>query len=107
MSRKNFKNLENPAEMYLSGVSPVNEPPTTAQIVEPKSEEPEEQVRKDEAPKGFRVNPAFIEKRSKRFQMLMPPSLIDAVKQRAKEQGTSANSLIINLLEKELFGDKK
>ncbi len=51
------------------------------------------------APDGYRVNPLFIEKKSRRLQLLLRPSVYDAVRARAIAEGVSVNDLINTLLE--------
>ena len=48
---------------------------------------------------GFRLNPMYIEKKSRRLQLLLKPSIYDAVKRRAEGEGVSVNDLINTILE--------
>lgn len=46
------------------------------------------------APAGYKPNPEFIETKSKRVQLLVQPSVYEAVKARAKAEGISTNEAI-------------
>lgn len=51
------------------------------------------------APEGYKVNPLYIEKRSKRLQLLVQPSLYDKIKAQADAEGCSVNDFIHRVLE--------
>lgn len=57
----------------------------------------------DKAPEGMRLNPAYIEKyiekRSKRVQIIMQPSLYEKAKAKAESRGTSFNDYVHSLIE--------
>ncbi len=80
--KKNFKGT-NPALEFIS---------TDAQ------EEPQETKQtpatKKEAPEGYKINPEYIEVKSKRVQLLLQPSTVDAIKALAKKKGLSMNEAI-------------
>ena len=46
------------------------------------------------APAGYKVNPEFIELKSRRVQILVQPSVHDAVKAKALAEGISVNEAI-------------
>ena len=50
------------------------------------------------APEGYKINPEYIEKRTKRIQLLMQPSIYEAAKEKAKESGESFNEYIHKLI---------
>ena len=54
----------------------------------------ETQSRTKQAPEGYKVNPEFIETKTKRVQLLLQPSVVDAIKALAKRQGLSMNEAI-------------
>lgn len=87
MAKKSF-NIENPAEQFIS--KPIE------RIEEAKVEASEE------APKGYKLNPKYIEKKDRRLQLLLQPSVYDAIKAKAESQGKSVNNFIHELLEKEI-----
>lgn len=82
MAKKDFSNIESPAMQFLS-----------------KREEPAK-VQEKQAPEGYKINPEYIETKSKRLQLLIQPSLHEALKARALNEGTSVNNLIHTILEK-------
>lgn len=85
--KKSFKAELNPAMQFIST-------PT------------EEAVTRDkEAPEGYKVNPLYIEKRSKRLQLLVQPSLYNKIKAQADAEGCSVNDFIHRLLEDTLRGE--
>jgi predicted DNA binding CopG/RHH family protein len=51
-------------------------------------------VKRKEAPEGYKVNPEFIETKSKRVQLLLQPSTVDAIKALATRKGLSMNEAI-------------
>lgn len=87
MAKKTL-NLDNPAMQFIS--TPTEEEHTT--VTAP-------------APEGYKPNPLYIEKRSKRLQLLLQPSLYEKVKARADKQGCSVNDLIHTILENETKGE--
>jgi len=92
-SKKTFKgSLENPAELFIS--KPVEAPAETKEQETPAT-----------APKGYRVNPLYIETKSKRLQLLVQPSLLDKLKGKAKAEGRSVNDLVHSILEEALRGE--
>jgi len=84
-AKKSFtEDLESPAELFIS--------------------RPEKPVRKSTgaegpAPEGYKLNPEYIETRSKRLQLLVQPSLLEKLRARAKREGRSLNDLIHSILE--------
>ena len=48
---------------------------------------------------GYKLNPLYIEKRSKRLQLLVQPSLYNKVKAQAETEGCSVNDYIHRVLE--------
>ena len=82
--RKTFKENISPALQFIS--RPEEE-------VAPPAERPEA------PPEGYKVNPLYIETRSKRLQLLIQPSLYARVKARAEQEGLSVNELIHSILD--------
>lgn len=84
MAKKDFSSIESPALQFIS-----------------KEEAPQTQKQTSQkVPEGYKINPEYIEKKSRRLQLLMQPSLYDLLKERALKEGTSVNNLIHELLEK-------
>lgn len=50
-------------------------------------------------PTGYKKNPEFIETRSRRVQLMLTPSLHDAVKAAAGAAGVSFNEYVNNILQ--------
>ena len=86
MGKKSFKDNLNPAMQFISA---------------PIEAEPEERPRPDKPPEGYKLNPLYIEKKSRRLQLLIQPSLFGKVKARADREGKSVNELIHSILEDE------
>lgn len=86
MAKKSF-NIENPAEQFISKPIAHKEQPVEAS---------------EEAPKGYKLNPKYIEKKDRRLQLLLQPSVYDAIKAKAESKGQSVNNFIHELLEKEI-----
>lgn len=81
MVKKDFSSIDNPALQFIS-------------------KQERQESRQETAPEGYKMNPAYIEKKSRRLQLLMQPSLYNLLKSRAEEEGNSVNNLIHELLEK-------
>ena len=73
MAKKDFKS--NPALQFIST-------------------QEEEPATKTAIPTGYKLNPAYIETKSKRVQLLVQPSIIDAVARIADRKGISRNEAI-------------
>ena len=86
--KKSFKADLNPAMQFIS--TPAEETTTGAG---------EGVASTKDAPEGYKVNPLYIEKRSKRLQLLVQPSLYDKVKAQAETEGCSVNDYIHRVLE--------
>jgi len=82
MARKSFLNNENPALQFIS----------TAPSPEP-TEKPAE------TPEGYKLNPLYIETKSRRLQLVVQPSLYERVKTRAKAGGLSVNEYVHQILD--------
>lgn len=84
--KKSFKADLNPAMQFIS--TPTEETTTVEGVASSK-----------DAPAGYKVNPLYIEKRSKRLQLLVQPSLYDKIKAQADAEGCSVNDFIHRALE--------
>lgn len=84
MAKKNFKDID------LSGINPAYNFIST-------EEAPKERA---VAPEGYKVNPLYIEKKNRRLQLLLQPSLYELIKDKAEKEGTSVNNFIHEILEK-------
>lgn len=92
--KKSFKADLNPAMQFISTPATVEE---RAEVPASNSTAP--------APEGYKVNPLYIETKSKRLQLLVQPSLLDKLKGKAKAEGRSVNDLVHSILEEALRGE--
>lgn len=89
---KSFRAQMNPAMQFIST-------PAQEAIV------PMQQDSPAAAPDRFKANPAYVETKSRRLQLLMQPSLHDKIKARAKAEGSSVNEYIHHILEEAMKGE--
>lgn len=93
MGKKSFIS-GNPALQFISDPAEVPAAP------EETTEKTAPQISTNEQPpEGYKMNPLYIEKKTKRLQLLMQPSLFEKIKEAADENGTSVNDLIHKTLE--------
>jgi len=85
-SKKSFKADINPTMQFISA-------------------QPEATLSASAAPDGFRINPLYVETKSRRLQLLVQPSLHQKLKARATAEGKSVNELVHSILEHALIGD--
>lgn len=90
-TKKSFKDNLNPALQFIS-----------LPEEQPEQAKPEQAA---ELPEGYKLNPMYVEKRSKRVQLLVQPSLHQKIKARAEATGTSTNDVIHSILEEALKGE--
>ena len=80
----------NPAMTFIS--------PESVEAVEDEAEEKIERIPTPRGgikpPAGFKLNPEFIEVRSKRFQLLLAPSVYKKLKARAKKDRVSMGEVV-------------
>lgn len=91
MAKKTFKDSINPAMSFISRESidrAEGETPATADAKKP-----------DKAPEGYKLNPLYVETKSKRLQLLIQPSLHEKLKKKAQAEGTSVNDLVNGILQ--------
>ena len=94
-NKKTFKK-DNPA---LSFMTPVEEEEATVDVVKP--------VKRSEAPEGYKVKPEFIETKSKRVQLLLQPSTVEAIKSLASKKGLSMNEAINEAIQEYLHNEER
>ncbi len=88
MAKKSFK--DNPALQFISKAGE-EEAATKPQ--------PKDNQTATKPPEGYKINPLYIETKSKRLQLVLQPSLLLRVKERAKEQGLSVNEYVHRILD--------
>ena len=57
-------------------------------------------------PKGFKLNPLYVETKTKRLQLVLQPSLFDRVKKGAKQAGLSVNEYVHRILDEATKGEE-
>ena len=100
---KSFREQFNPAMQFISTPAAEAANPEPASPAE--SPAPQPLQRRSAAPQGFKPNPAYIETKSRRLQLLMQPSLHDKIKAAARAQGCSVNEYIHHILEAATEGE--
>ena len=89
--KKSF--IDNPALQFIS----------TAEPEETRQEErelPSSQTKPAEKPpEGYKLNPLYVETKSRRLQLVLQPSLYERVKKRATNSGLSVNEYIHQILD--------
>ena len=107
-TKKSFKRSE-PALAFISGAEEeasrppkaksTSKPAKKATATAPKSPKAKPTTKDREgAPEGYKLAPQYIETKSKRVQLLIQPSLYDAVKAKATSLGISTNEAISEAL---------
>lgn len=98
--KKDFSNMmDNPA---MSFISTPEEPAKAAGKKEPVKKNLRGDLK--DAPEGYRIDPRYIEMRTKRVQIVLQPSVYDAGKQEADRQGISFNEYIHALIKADRGG---
>ena len=96
MSKKSFTDA-NPAMAFISTAKEQED----FSLTQPTKEELEAE---ESNGVPMKKNPEFIETKSKRVQMLMQPSLYDAVKKEAKDKNISVNEMMHEILKNHVEG---
>lgn len=58
------------------------------------------------APKGYKLNPQYVETRSHRLQVLLQPTLYEKLKNKATREETSVNDVIHTILTEAMREEK-
>ena len=102
--KKSFKRSE-PALAFISGAEEEKRPPKAKATSKPAKKDapklPKAKARTKDgetAPEGYRLAPEYIENKTKRVQLLVQPSLYEAVKAKASSLGISTNEAISEAL---------
>lgn len=99
-SKKTFKDsITAPAMSFISQES-IDKAEGAGQATTPAETQPESAAapKTAKAPEGYKLNPLYLETKSKRIQLLIQPSLHDKLKHKAQSEGTSVNDLIHTIL---------
>lgn len=97
MSKKSFADA-NPAMAFISTAENTED----FALSQPTKEELETKENSSSVP--MKRNPEYIETKSKRVQMLMQPSLYDAIKKEAKAKDISVNEMMHEILKNHVEG---
>lgn len=88
MAKKSFK--DNPALRFISAAPAEEKPAPEAPPARP-----------EEGPgEGYRANPLYVEKKTRRLQLVLRPSLYAQAKRQAQAQGISLNEYVCRALER-------
>ena len=97
--------IKNPAFAFTP--QPQTEEPAEAPQPQEAETETQPTARITKAPKGYKINPEFLEVKSQRVQLVLQPSVVKRLKKAAARKKLSmnetANTAIIEFLEKEGF----
>lgn len=90
--KKSFLETENPAMAFLSEetIEAVDGKEQDATIKAPTGEKP---------PKGYKLNPLYVETKSKRVQLVLQPSLYDRIRAASNAAGLSMNEFCHRILD--------
>ncbi len=110
MAKKSF--TDNPAEQFISSIREEKEVPQVEVTYESKMESKKESIEesapspanaiapsKFQVPEGYKLDPRFIEKRTKRVNLLMQPSLYEKIQAKASQEKKSVNDFIHSYME--------
>lgn len=92
MSKKNFK--DNPALQFISTPAPAAE-----SAKETPDQAPAQPRSKEKPPEGYKINPLYVEVKTRRLQLVLQPSLYDRVKAGAQKRGLSVNEYVHQILD--------
>ena len=95
-NKKTFKRSE-PALAFISGAEEEKKPTKATPKKATASEHPRAKTKTkdgDKAPEGYKLAPQYVELKTKRVQLLVQPSLYEAVKAKASSLGISTNEAI-------------
>ncbi len=91
--RKSFTDNLNPVMQFISSASERAAAETTAETT------PADPPRDSSANPAYKANPAYIEKRTRRIQVIVQPSVYERIKAAAERGGQSVNDYIHNTLD--------
>ncbi len=91
MSKKSFIK-DNPALQFISTAETETQQEEREPTVQPKPAE--------KPPTGYKLNPLYVETKSRRLQLVLQPSLYERVKAGAATAGLSVNEYVHQILDK-------
>jgi hypothetical protein len=98
MVKKSFK--DNPALQFIT-----TQPEEAEEGIKEVKPEPKQSATTEKPPEGYKLDPRYVETKSRRLQLLMQPSLHAKIKTMAKDQGVSVNEFIHSVLEEYTKGE--
>jgi predicted DNA binding CopG/RHH family protein len=97
-SKKSFKRSE-PTLAFLSGAEEKTSRPPKKDAPRASSSRSKPTTKdRETAPEGYKLAPQYIEKKTRRVQLLIQPSLYEDVKKKASSLGISTNEAISEAL---------
>lgn len=91
------KDFISPAAQFFNDME--KEPDTTPAAIEEADAHPGSTLKPtDPPPEGYKIDPRFIEKKTKRVQLVLQPSLYKRAQKAAKKQKISFNEMVHQLL---------
>ena len=92
---------ETPAAGTSAAEAGSNDAPveTVTQVAPP---ERRKRQKKSKTTVEYKLDPRYVEKRTRRLQLVLQPSLYDRVRKRATADGVSVNDLIHSILDREI-----
>ena len=88
-NKKSF--IDNPALQFISAAETETKPPEEKTIAMPQPT--------GKPPEGYKVNPLYVETKSRRLQLVLQPSLYERVKAGAAAAGLSVNEYVHQILD--------
>lgn len=107
-SKKTFKDsITAPAMSFISQES-IDKAEGAGQATTPAETQPESAAapKTAKAPKGYKLNPQYVETRSHRLQVLLQPTLYEKLKNKATREETSVNDVIHTILTEAMREEK-
>ena len=89
--------MANRGKSFRGNIDAVN--PAMQFISELPEPEPAPDEKSGKPPGGYKLNPIYIETKSRRLQLLIQPSLYEKIKARATAEGMSVNELVHSILD--------
>lgn len=95
-AKKDFKK-DNPVMNFISNpeTEEKEEPATTATAPQPETINP---GTIGKPPAGYKINPLYIETKTKRVNLVLQPSLAERMKRSAQKQGVSVNEMVSEVM---------
>lgn len=105
MAKKTFEEIQSDPTLAFASQETKPEQVEQAKKVEAEVSQPIKKVSRTAtpSPKGYKLNPLFVELRDHRLQLLIPASLSDAIKRKAKKEKVTINEICNRILTAGIF----